>query len=101
MRAVADGSDTRGAHGDEVAPLDVGSRRTLSDGRADPGARPWRVGQIPDGKPVQEAVHWALEAGVRHIDTARLYRNERGVGEAIRTSGVPREEIWVTTKLFP
>ena len=50
---------------------------------------------------MQEAVHWALEAGIRHIDTARLYRNERGVGEAIRTSGIPREEIWVTTKLFP
>jgi len=59
------------------------------------------VWQIPDGKPVQEAVHWALESGIRHIDTARFYRNERGVGDAIRTSGVPREEIWVTTKLFP
>jgi diketogulonate reductase-like aldo/keto reductase len=82
------------------AALSIGSRRTLSDGRAIPvlGLGVW---QIPDGTPVQDAVHWALEAGIRHIDTARLYRNERGVGEAIRTSGIPREEIWVTTKLFP
>jgi diketogulonate reductase-like aldo/keto reductase len=88
------------AHGDDVTPLNIGSRRVLSDGRAIPvlGLGVW---QIPDGKPVQDAVHWALEAGIRHIDTARLYRNERGVGDAIRTSGIPREEIWVTTKLFP
>jgi diketogulonate reductase-like aldo/keto reductase len=88
------------AHGDDVSPLNIGSRRALSDGRAIPvlGLGVW---QIPDGKPVQDAVHWALDAGIRHIDTARLYRNERGVGEAIRTSGIPREEIWVTTKLFP
>ena len=83
-----------------MTPLDISSRRALSDGSAIPllGLGVW---QIPDGKPVQEAVHWALEAGIRHIDTARLYRNERGVGQAIRTSGIPREEIWVTTKLFP
>jgi diketogulonate reductase-like aldo/keto reductase len=80
--------------------LSVASRTALSDGRSIPvlGLGVW---QIPDGQAVQDAVHWALEAGVRHIDTARLYRNERGVGEAIRTSGIPREEIWVTTKLFP
>ncbi len=91
---------TPDAHGDGVRPLDIRSRRTLSDGRAIPllGLGVW---QIPDGQPVEDAVHWALEAGIRHIDTARLYRNERGVGNAIRMSGVPREEIWVTTKLFP
>ncbi len=100
VEAVTDGSNTQDAHGDDVTPLDIGSRRLLSDGRAIPvlGLGVW---QIPDGKPVQEAVHWALESGIRHIDTARFYRNERGVGDAIRTSGVPREEIWVTTKLFP
>jgi diketogulonate reductase-like aldo/keto reductase len=97
---MADANSTRDSHDDDVSPLHIGSRRTLSDGRAIPvlGLGVW---QIPDGKPVQEAVHWALEAGIRHIDTARMYRNERGVGDAIRTSGVPREEIWVTTKLFP
>jgi diketogulonate reductase-like aldo/keto reductase len=98
--AMADGSNAQDAHGEGEPLLEIGSRRPLSDGRAIPvlGLGVW---QIPDGKPVVEAVHWALEAGIRHIDTARIYRNERGVGEAIRTSGIPREEIWLTTKLFP
>jgi len=80
--------------------MDLDARIQLSDGRAIPslGLGVW---QIPEGQAVQDAVHWALAAGVRHIDTARFYRNERGVGEAIRTSGIPREQIWVTTKLFP
>ena len=46
-----------------------------------------------------EAVRAALEIGYRHIDTAQMYGNERGVGEAIRESGIPREEIWITSKL--
>jgi 2,5-diketo-D-gluconate reductase A len=41
----------------------------------------------------------AFEVGYRHIDTAEMYRNERGVGEAVRESGIPREEIFVTSKL--
>jgi 2,5-diketo-D-gluconate reductase A len=41
----------------------------------------------------------ALEVGYRHIDTAQMYGNERGVGEAIAASGVPREELWITSKL--
>lgn len=48
----------------------------------------------------QEAVEEALEVGYRHIDTAAAYRNERGVGAAIAASGIPREEIFVTTKLW-
>ena len=43
---------------------------------------------------------WALEAGYRHIDTARIYENEAEVGRAIRASGIPRAEIFVTTKLW-
>jgi diketogulonate reductase-like aldo/keto reductase len=78
----------------------IDDRIPLSDGRAIP-ALGLGVWQIPDGQAVQDAVHWALEAGYRHIDTAMFYKNERGVGEAIRTSGIPREELWVTTKLFP
>jgi 2,5-diketo-D-gluconate reductase A len=46
-----------------------------------------------------EAVQQALDVGYRHIDTAEMYRNERGVGEAIRTSGLDRGEVFVTTKL--
>lgn len=46
------------------------------------------------------AVRAALDAGYRHIDTARIYRNEEAVGQAIRESGLPREELFVTTKLW-
>ena len=48
-----------------------------------------------------DAVVAALQAGYRHLDTAHGYFNERGVGQAIIDSGVPREEIWVTSKLWP
>ncbi|MBB4684325.1 aldo/keto reductase [Amycolatopsis jiangsuensis] len=48
---------------------------------------------------VTAAVRTALEAGYRHLDTAQAYENEEGVGEGIRQSGVPREEVFVTTKL--
>ncbi len=53
---------------------------------------------IEDGRAAQ-AVRDAVEIGYRHIDTAQAYDNERGVGEGVRTSGVPREELFVTTKL--
>jgi len=43
----------------------------------------------------------ALKNGYRHIDTAHAYRNETGVGAAVKESGVPREEIWITSKLWP
>jgi glycerol 2-dehydrogenase (NADP+) len=48
---------------------------------------------------VRNAVCVALKAGYRHIDTALAYGNEKEVGEGIKDSGVPREEIWITTKL--
>lgn len=43
----------------------------------------------------------ALRAGYRHIDTAHAYYDEEGVGEAVRESGIPREQIWITSKLWP
>src|SRR5919199_4901527 len=46
-----------------------------------------------------EAVSRALEIGYRHIDTAEMYRNERGVGEGVRASGLDRDEVFVTSKL--
>ncbi len=55
--------------------------------------------QIPDGEQAYNAVMWALKNGYRHIDTAMAYGNEKSVGEAIKDSGIPREEIFVTTKL--
>ena len=53
-----------------------------------------------NGKETREAVSWALEAGYRLIDTAAAYGNEEDVGEAVRKSGIPREEIFITTKLW-
>ena len=52
------------------------------------------------GEGTVNAVRWALEVGYRHIDTAKVYGNEVEVGRAIRDSGIPREEIFVTTKVF-
>ena len=58
------------------------------------------VYQIDDMKECEEAVYNALKAGYRLIDTAAAYGNEEAVGRAIKRSGIPREEIFVTTKLW-
>lgn len=58
------------------------------------------VWKTKSGKECKEAVLNALEAGYRHIDTARIYDNEVDVGQAIRESGIPRKEIFITTKLW-
>jgi diketogulonate reductase-like aldo/keto reductase len=59
------------------------------------------VWQMAAGAETEQAVEWALEAGYRHIDTASIYRNEQSVGAALRRSGLPREQVFVTTKLMP
>ena len=59
------------------------------------------VWQSPAGAVTEQAVEWALEAGYRHIDTARYYRNEASVGAALARSELPREELFVTTKWLP
>jgi 2,5-diketo-D-gluconate reductase A len=59
------------------------------------------VWQMAAGVETERAVEWALEAGYRHIDTASMYRNEQSVGAALRRSGLPREQVFVTTKLLP
>lgn len=56
---------------------------------------------IRGDEPTYEACKQALELGYRHIDTAHAYQNERGVGKAVRESKVGREEIWITSKLWP
>lgn len=64
---------------------------------------PWLglgVFQVPADNDAADAVRAALDIGYRHIDTAALYRNERGVGRAVRESGIPRREIFVTTKAW-
>jgi 2,5-diketo-D-gluconate reductase A len=58
------------------------------------------VFQVPDPAECERAVTGALEAGYRLIDTASAYLNEEAVGRAIASSGVPRDEVFVTTKLW-
>lgn len=58
------------------------------------------VFQIPDGKDTEQAVSDALEVGYRSIDTAAAYFNEEAVGRAIAQSGIPRDEVFITTKLW-
>jgi diketogulonate reductase-like aldo/keto reductase len=72
----------------------------LADGHRMPmlGLGVW---QVPDGPECVNAVRWALELGYRHIDTAQAYGNEESVGRALRDSGVPRDEVFLTTKFFP
>lgn len=59
------------------------------------GAGVWMI----DDETVEHVVKDALDVGYRHIDTAQAYRNEEGVGRGIKSSGVDRKEIFVTTKL--
>lgn len=59
------------------------------------------VWQVPDGPACVNAVRWALELGYRHIDTAQAYGNEESVGRALRDSGLPRGEVFITTKFYP
>jgi len=58
------------------------------------------VYQVPDAEECERSVSQAMEAGYRLIDTAAAYQNEEAVGNAVKKSGVPREEIFVTTKLW-
>jgi 2,5-diketo-D-gluconate reductase A len=69
----------------------------LNDGRTIPQLG-FGVFQIDPGE-TAEAVTTALEVGYRHIDTAEMYGNEKGVGEAIRASGLEREDVYITSKL--
>ena len=59
------------------------------------------VFMVPEGEETKQACINALKLGYRHIDTAHAYQNERSVGAAVRESGIPRDEIWVTSKLWP
>src|SRR6266550_2148196 len=77
-----------------------GRARVLADGNQMPmlGLGVW---QVPNGPECVNAVRWALELGYRHIDTAQAYGNEESVGRALRESGVPRDDVFITTKFFP
>lgn len=75
----------------------INEKQTLLNGNEIPviGAGVWMI----DNEDVVQVVKDALDLGYRHIDTAQSYLNEEGVGRAIRESDIPREEIYVTTKL--
>ena len=72
---------------------------TLNDGNRIPAVG-FGVFLIPADGPTYDAVRTALDAGYRHIDTAAAYFNEADVGRAVRDSGIPREEIFITSKLW-
>lgn len=77
-----------------------GRSRVLADGNEIPmlGLGVW---QVPDGPECVSAVRSALDLGYRHIDTAQAYGNEQSVGQALRESGLPRDEVFITTKFYP
>src|ERR671917_1883011 len=77
-----------------------GRARVLADGNQIPlfGLGVW---QVPDGRECEDTVRAALQAGYRHVDTAQAYGNEASVGRALRDSGVPREDVFITTKIYP
>ncbi len=74
-------------------------RVTLSSGAAMPmlGFGTWQL----RGRAAYDAVRCALDVGYRHLDTAAIYRNEEQVGRALRDSGLPREQVFLTTKIPP
>ena len=78
--------------------MDLSSTKILNNGVAMPyvGLGVWMA---KDDETVQ-AVKWALEAGYRHIDTASAYNNEEAVGRGVKESGMPREQVFITTKLW-
>jgi 2,5-diketo-D-gluconate reductase A len=94
---VASGAGTRPTMGGTM--LDPRSTVTLPAGGEMPllGFGTWRLA----GRSAYEAVRRALAVGYRHIDTATMYGNEEEIGRAVRDSGVPRAEIFLTTKLPP
>lgn len=79
--------------------MDINTKIKLNDGNFMPvlGLGTYLA---KNGNEARKACEYALETGYRHIDTAAMYNNEDDVGEAVRNSGIPREEIYVTTKLW-
>ncbi len=79
--------------------MDLSSAVALNNGVK----MPWLglgVWQSAPGRETEQAVRWALEIGYRHVDTAALYENEADVGKAVRASGVARESVFITTKVW-
>ncbi|RLC96087.1 MAG: hypothetical protein DRI46_14160, partial [Chloroflexi bacterium] len=80
--------------------LSANTYTKLNDGRLMPSIG-LGVSGLDNDTQTEDAVSWALDANYRHIDTAKLYGNEASVGRAIRDYKIERDEVWVTTKLWP
>jgi diketogulonate reductase-like aldo/keto reductase len=82
-----------------MAKLTANSSVTLNNGTKMPivGFGTWKIAPGPSS---HKAVTLALQAGYRHFDTARIYLNEKAIGKTLKESGVPRKELFVTTKLW-
>jgi len=80
-------------------PLSLDSTVKLNSGTAMPlfGFGVW---QLPQGAVTRNCVAEALRLGHRHVDTAKIYGNEADVGEALRASGLKRDEVFITTKVW-
>ena len=78
---------------------DIKGTYTLNNGVEIPcfGLGTW---QSADGPEVKNAVFYALDAGYRLIDTAAFYQNEKSIGEAVKESGIKREQLFITTKVW-
>ncbi len=84
-----------------ATPVNIEARtRALADGNEIPllGLGVW---QVKPGDEAENSVRWAHEMGYRHVDTAQAYGNEESVGRGLRDSGVPRDEVFITTKFYP
>jgi len=79
--------------------MDINSKKVLSNGVELP-VLGFGVYLSPEGKVTADSVRWAVEAGYRHIDAAAIYGNEESVGEGIRTCGIPRDQLFITSKLW-
>ena len=79
--------------------MNIQSRKSLGNGEEIP-VLGLGVYLSPEGETTAASVRWAVEAGYRHIDTAAVYGNEASVGEGIQTCGIPREQLFVTSKLW-
>jgi diketogulonate reductase-like aldo/keto reductase len=92
--------EDRGEHKAMDSQLSMRATIRLNNGRDMP-LLGLGVARMAEGAETEQSVLWALEAGYRLIDTAKIYGNEASVGRAVRKSGIAREEIFVTTKLWP
>ena len=79
--------------------MDISSKIKLNNGVTMP-ALGLGVYQTKHGEETLNAVSWALQKGYRHIDTAKIYGNESEVGQAVAKSEIPRDEVFITTKLW-